>query len=61
MSSRRRRPRTRNGQHREARHDPQNNRLACTSAKFDIVDVKTVAEADASNTTTELIVAAIEG
>lgn len=32
-----------------------------SSAKFDIVDVKTVAEADAFNTTAELIVAAIEG
>lgn len=32
-----------------------------SSAKFDIVDVKTVAEADAFNSTAELIVAAIEG
>ena len=32
-----------------------------SGAKFDIVDVKTVAEADAFNTTAELIVAAIEG
>ena len=34
---------------------------ALSGAKFDIVDVKTVAEADAFNTTAELIVAAIEG
>ena len=32
-----------------------------TGAKFDIVDVKTVKEADAFNSTAELIVAAIEG
>ena len=32
-----------------------------SGAKFDIVDVKTVAEAAAFNTTAELIVAAIEG
>ena len=32
-----------------------------SGAKFDIVDVKTVAEADAFNSTAELIVAAIEG
>ena len=32
-----------------------------SGAKFDIVDVKTVAEADAFNTTAELIVATIEG
>ncbi len=30
-------------------------------AKFDIVDAKTVTEADAFNSTAELIVAAIEG